>query len=110
MSMMGENADRNREDQPQEGQVEATQSLPVQSASTHCDEAAVRQSIESIEQAALDSHRDRGITDDELRITLRAADSARRNLADGEVNPCRVLPEMLRQVLRGELEDDEDET
>ena len=81
-------------------------SWPVRLEGPHCDEATVRQTIDVLEQAALESHRERGMSDDELRITIHAADSASRDLTNADVNPCGILSKMLRQVLTGELEDE----
>ena len=92
------NPDENAQDQPQVGEDEETASLPVPPSATHCDEAVVRQTIDAVEQDALDSHSDRGISDGQLRITVLAAQNARRALADGEVDPCRVILDMLRDM------------
>ena len=102
MPTVDANPNENHEDQPQERQVEEAPHRPVPPSGTHCDEAVVRQTIDAVEQDALDSHSDRGISDGQLRITVLAAQNARRALADGEVDPCRVILDMLRDMTPGD--------
>jgi len=104
MAKVGGNPDRNPEDQFQEGDGEETVSLPLHPAGTHCDEALVRQTIDSLEQAALQSHRDQGMSDDELRITMRASENARRALVDGKTDPCRVVSDLVRDMMQSDVD------
>ena len=109
--MFGETAhpNENPEERLQDASLERTEPKPVEPGVSGCDEATVAQTIDWLEDDALQSHRNGDITNCNLRAVLRAADEARRAMAGGETNPCQILPDMLMQVLRGGLDDDEDE-
>jgi hypothetical protein len=97
----------NLEGQLQGGEAGGTMPTIVAPQAARCDAITVRQCIDAVEQFTLDSHRDGGITDDELRITMRAAEGARQTLAGGNSDLCTIVPIMFRQILQSELEDDE---
>jgi hypothetical protein len=98
------NPGANAQDQLQLVEDEEALSLSVQPEGTHCSEAEVMQSIDALEDGALKSFRDGGITNYDVRVVTHAAENARRALVDGKMDPCKVVSDMVRDMMQSDVD------
>jgi hypothetical protein len=105
MTTEAPNPSETHEERLPQGELERTVPRPVEPEVVGCSQATVIQTIVSLEDAALQSHRDGGITSYDLLAVVRAAEKARLALADGKTNPCRVVPDMVRDLMQGDLDE-----
>lgn len=86
------------QDDPQEGWEDEVLPEPVKAQDPRCNETTVLQCVAAVEQSVLESHRDGNATDDQVRTTMWATSNAKRALADGKSDPCRIVLDMLRDM------------
>ena len=104
MATEAPNPSQTHEEQLAEGELERTEPWPVEPGPAGCNEAEVMQSIDALEDGALKSFRDGGITNYDVRVVVHAAENARRALADGKTNPCRVVPDLVRDIMQSDVD------